>query len=130
MDMAYARRPKGGPTIAQGPIRLPEGSNALNICKQIRDEAHRFALTYHRRLRLKRLRESLLDEVPGIGEKRKQQVLGHFGSVARLRRASLEDLQAVPGVGPAMAGLIKETIGTYRTSTRPAPRPSESNERC
>ncbi len=130
MDMAYARRPKDGPTIAQGPIRLPEGSNALKICKQIRDEAHRFALTYHRRLRLKRLRESLLDEVPGIGEKRKQQVLGHFGSVARLRRASLEDLQAVPGVGPAMAGLIKETIGTYRTSTRPAPRPSESNERC
>ena len=113
MAMAYER--KGA---AQGPIRLPGDSAALKVCKQIRDEAHRFALTYHRRLRMKRLRESMLDDVPGIGEKRKELVLGHFGSIARLRRASIEDLTAVPGVGPAMAGLIKETVGEYTTRRR------------
>lgn len=100
------------------PLRLPESSNALKVCKQIRDEAHRFALTYHRRLRMKKLRESLLDEVPGIGEKRKQLILSHFGSIARLRRASAEDLQEVPGVGPAMAGMIKETLGTYTVRSK------------
>jgi excinuclease ABC subunit C len=105
-------------TAAQAPIRLPAGSAALHVCQRIRDEAHRFALTYHRRLRLKRLRESLLDEVPGIGEKRKEQLLTHFGSMARLRRASAEDIQSVPGVGPAMAGMIKETLATYNASRR------------
>lgn len=108
MALAYARR--AGTVETPLPLRLPENSNALKICKQIRDEAHRFALTYHRRLRLKRMRESLLDEVPGIGEKRKQLILRHFGSVTRLRRASLEELQAVPGVGPTMAQQIRETL--------------------
>lgn len=118
--MAMARERKGYPDAGtiQSPVRLPENSNALKVCKQIRDEAHRFALTYHRRLRMKRLRESILDDVPGIGQKRKELVLGHFGSIARLRRASVEDLTAIPGVGPAMAGLIKETVGEYATRRR------------
>lgn len=103
------------PFAGRSPIRLPDDSAALKVCKQIRDEAHRFALTYHRRLRMKRLRESVLDEVPGIGKKRKELVLGHFGSIARLRRATQEQLTAIPGVGPAMAGLIKETVGEYST---------------
>lgn len=111
--MALAYEGTGSYRVA--PIRLPEHSHAIKVCRQIRDEAHRFALTYHRRLRLKRMRESLLDDVPGIGEKRKQQVLTHFGSIARLRRASTEEICAVPGVGPAMAGLIKETVGRYTT---------------
>jgi excinuclease ABC subunit C len=118
MAMAYeARRDAPGKALRQ-PIRLPEDSPALKVCKHIRDEAHRFALTYHRRLRMKRLRESILDDVPGIGEKRKELMLGHFGSIARLRRASVEDLQTIPGVGPAMAGLIKETVGEYATRHR------------
>lgn len=115
MSMARVPDRDDGYTVRQAPVRLSEQSPALAICKQIRDEAHRFALTYHRRLRIKKIRESLLDEVPGIGQKRKMKVLSHFGSMARLKRASLEDIQAVPGVGPAMAGLIKETIGSYRT---------------
>ncbi len=113
MAMAYERKGYPEADTVRTPIRLAEDAPALNVCKQIRDEAHRFALTYHRRLRMKRLRESLLDDVPGIGRKRKELILGHFGSMARLRRASVEDIQEIPGVGPAMAGLIKETVGAY-----------------
>ena len=91
-----------GPRI----IRLPRDSFGLKVVQQIRDEAHRFALTYHRHLREKRIRESFLDEVEGIGEKRKQQLLSHFGSVRRLSKATLKDLQGVPGIGEAMAELI------------------------
>lgn len=101
------------------PILLPADAQALKVFKQIRDEAHRFALTYHRRLRLKRIRESMLDEVPGIGSKRKEQVLTHFGSIARLRRASIEQIAEVPGIGPSMATLIKEATASYRV--RPPP---------
>ncbi len=92
------------------PLRLPQDSTAIRVLQQLRDEAHRFALTYHRRLRLKAIRESLLDEIEGIGEKRKQLLLSHFGSIARIKRASLEDLAAVPGVGAVMAALIKEKL--------------------
>ncbi len=119
--MGLARKPgrsEYGRRTQPAPIRLPENSAALRVCKQIRDEAHRFALTYHRRLRMKKLRESILDEVPGMGEKKKLQVLSHFGSIARLRRASTEDLQEIPGIGPATAGRIKETVGAYRTGRR------------
>lgn len=92
------------------PVRLPEHSSALKVFQRIRDEAHRFALTYHRKLRLRRLRESLLDEVPGIGEKRKQVILSHFGSIARLRRASVEDIAKVSGVGDVMARQIHDAL--------------------
>ena len=96
----------------EGPrvIRLPRDSLGLKIVQQIRDEAHRFALTYHRRLREKRIRESFLDEVDGIGDKRKQQLLKHFGSVRRLSRATQKEIHAVPGVGEAMAELIYQTF--------------------
>jgi excinuclease ABC subunit C len=80
------------------------------VLQQIRDEAHRFALTYHRRLRMRRIRDSALDEVEGIGEKRKELLLTRFGSVDRLRRASEEDIASVPGIGPAMAKVVRETI--------------------
>lgn len=93
------------------PIRLPADSNALKVLVQIRDEAHRFALTYHRRLRMKRIRESMLDEIEGVGEKRKKLLLQHFGSVARLRKAPEADIAKVRGVGAAVARLIKEALG-------------------
>ncbi len=92
-------------------LRLPPGSNALKVLQQIRDEAHRFALTYHRRLRLRRIRESLLDDIEGIGGKRKQLLLERFGSVERIRRASVEEIAGAPGVGPAMARQIKNAVG-------------------
>jgi excinuclease ABC subunit C len=92
------------------PLRLPPDSNALKVLVQIRDEAHRFALTYHRSLRLKRIRESMLDEIEGVGEKRKQLLLKQFGSVARLRKASEEEIAKVRGVGAAVANMVKEAL--------------------
>jgi excinuclease ABC subunit C len=94
------------------PIRLPTDGNALKVLQQIRDEAHRFALTYHRHLRLKRIRESMLDEIEGVGETRKQLLLKHFGSVARLRKATEEEIAEVPGVGAAVAKALKQTLGS------------------
>ncbi|MGA0370046.1 MAG: excinuclease ABC subunit UvrC, partial [Kiritimatiellia bacterium] len=71
------------------PLRLPLNSPGLKILRAIRDEAHRFALTYHRSLRDRRIRESLLDDIPGIGNKRKQILLRHFGSVQRIKKAGV-----------------------------------------
>ena len=91
-------------------VRLPADSPALLVLKQIRDEAHRFALTYHRRLRAKRIRESALDEIEGIGRKRKERLLAHFGSLLRLKRASPDEIAAVPGIGPLTARMIANRL--------------------
>lgn len=85
------------------PIRLPEGSRAKHLLQQVRDETHRFALAYHRTLRGKTGLQSALDEIPGIGEKRKRQLLQRFGSLRRLRAASAEDLARVGGLPPRLA---------------------------
>lgn len=85
------------------PVRLPQGSSALHLLQRARDEAHRFALGHHRRLRAKRIRESAIDEIPGIGKRRKQDLLLHFGSVLRLMRATPEEIAGVAGVGPKLA---------------------------
>jgi excinuclease ABC subunit C len=87
----------------RSPLRLPRDSAALKLLQRLRDEAHRFALTYHRRLRGRRIRESVLDEVPGIGAKRKQLLLGRMGSLRRITAASEEELAAVSGIGPELA---------------------------
>lgn len=95
---------------ASVPLRLPSDSKALYVLQRTRDEAHRFALAYHRRLRARRLRESVLDEIPGMGEKRKMALLSHFGSVLRVKRATVEEIAAVPGVGPASAKFISDRL--------------------
>lgn len=92
------------------PIRLPKDSPALNVLRQLRDEAHRFALTYHRRLRNRKIRESVLDDVPGVGDKRKQLLLNHFGSVRRLQKATQEEIAAVPGIGEELARAIHDAL--------------------
>ncbi|MGB7860758.1 MAG: excinuclease ABC subunit UvrC [Acidimicrobiia bacterium] len=80
------------------PIRIPRDAEALYLLQQIRDEAHRFAITYHRNLRSKSMVDSILDDVPGVGEKRKKDLLRHFGSLKKIRAASLDELTAVvPG---------------------------------
>ena len=89
------------------PIRLEAGSPALKVLQQLRDEAHRFAIDYHRRLRSKRIEESALDEIPGVGLSRKQHLLEHFQSVRRIREAAEADIAAVPGIGVDTAHLIK-----------------------
>jgi excinuclease ABC subunit C len=96
--------------FATPPIRLPADSNALKVLQRIRDEAHRFSLAHHRTLRARVIRESVLDEMEGIGEKRKQLLIQHFGSVLRLSRATEKDIAEIPGIGPVMAASIKEHL--------------------
>ncbi len=92
------------------PLVIPRGSESLFVLQHIRDEAHRFAITYHRKKRAKRSLHSELDDIPGVGATRKRALLKRFGSVARLRTASVEELQATPGLGPAMARTIHERL--------------------
>ena len=77
------------------PLLIPRGEDALYLLQSVRDEAHRFAVTYHRRLRGKRMVDSILDAVPGVGEKRKRQLLRKFGSLKRLRNATFEEISEV-----------------------------------
>ncbi len=86
-----------------GPVVLPSGSPSLYLVKHVRDEAHRFAITFHRELRDKGMVASILDDVPGLGPKRRKLLLKHFGSVKRMREASLEDIEAVPGIPKQVA---------------------------
>ena len=92
------------------PLRLARNSAALAVLQQIRDEAHRFALTYHRRLRRRRIRESVLDEIEGIGPRRKEALLRHFGSLTRLRAAGMKDIAAIPGFGPHLGRVVWEAL--------------------
>jgi excinuclease ABC subunit C len=92
------------------PVVLPRNSPALHLVQQVRDEAHRFAVTYHRGLRGKHLATSALDSIPGVGPARRRALIRAFGSAAGVRRASLEELCAVPGITPALAQSIKETL--------------------
>ena len=80
------------------PISIPRDAEALYLLQQVRDEAHRFANEYHQKLRSKSMVDSILDDVPGIGAKRKKDLLKHFGSLKKMRAASEEDLnEVVPG---------------------------------
>ena len=88
------------------PLQLPKDSGALQLLQRIRDEAHRFANTYHQLLMKRRVAESVLDEIPGVSEARKQALLRRFGSVARIRLAGAEEIAAVEGVGPRLAAQI------------------------
>ena len=92
------------------PLRLPRTSPALHLIQRLRDEAHRFANAYHQKLRKRRIQESVLDEVGGLGEKRKRTLLQRFGSIQRLRQATIEEIAAVPGIGPKMAATLKEFL--------------------
>ena len=89
------------------PLRLSHDSGALKLLQRVRDESHRFANTYNAKLRLKKISESILDEFPGIGENRKAALLKKFGSVQRLRLASIEQIAEVPGFGGKAAGELK-----------------------
>jgi excinuclease ABC subunit C len=98
------------------PLRIPRGSEALFALQHVRDEAHRFAVTYHRRKRERRALASPLDEIPGIGPARKKALLRRFGSLARLARASDQEIASTPGVGPALAAQVKARLTGQRRS--------------
>ncbi len=93
------------------PIILPRSSQGLYLVQRIRDEAHRFGITYHRKLRSDRTFKSVLDEIPGIGPKRKKSLMKHFGSVKAISAASVEDLAALDGMTKDAAEKVKEYIG-------------------
>ncbi|MFD4504811.1 excinuclease ABC subunit UvrC [Streptomyces sp. NPDC058457] len=98
------------------PVVLPRTSEGLYLLQRVRDEAHRFAITYQRAKRAKRFRSSPLDDVPGLGETRKQALIKHFGSVKKLRSATIEQIQEVPGIGRKTA----ETIAVALAQAAPA----------
>lgn len=106
----------GGP-----PRRLSRDSKALQVLQRLRDEAHRFALAYHRLLRARRIQESRLDEIPGIGEAIRARLLERFGSVHRLARADRAEVESVPGVGTRLAEAVlshlADLAGPSRTET-------------
>jgi excinuclease ABC subunit C len=88
------------------PVILPRNSEGLYLLQRVRDEAHRFAIAFHRQRRSKAMTSSALDGIPGLGETKRKALLRHFGSVKRIRAASPVDLQAVSGIGPALAATI------------------------
>lgn len=92
------------------PVILPRSSEGLYLLQRVRDEAHRFAITYHRAKRSKTVKESALDTVPGLGPARRQALLKHFGSVKKLREATAAEMCEVPGIGPAIAEVIASTL--------------------
>ncbi|MFI2639543.1 excinuclease ABC subunit UvrC [Streptomyces sp. NPDC018610] len=98
------------------PVVLPRTSEGLYLLQRVRDEAHRFAITYQRTKRAKRFRAGPLDEVPGLGETRKRALIKHFGSVRKLRAATIDQIREVPGIGLKTA----ETIAAALAQAAPA----------
>ncbi|MEO5851634.1 MAG: excinuclease ABC subunit UvrC [Nocardioides sp.] len=94
----------------EDPVILARSSEGLYLLQRVRDEAHRFAITHHRSRRSKSMVESLLDDVPGLGEVRRKTLLKHFGSLKKLRLASVEELAMVPGIGERTATAIKDAV--------------------
>ena len=99
------------------PIVLPTGSASLYLIKQVRDESHRFAITFHRELRDKAMTVSILDEIPGVGPKRKKDIMRHFGSFKRLKAASVEDISQVKGVSVNLAETIYKELKAWEESS-------------
>jgi excinuclease ABC subunit C len=101
------------------PVILPRSSEGLYLLQRVRDEAHRFAITFHRQRRSRAMTTSVLDEIPGLGAVRRKALLGHFGSVKRLREATVEQIQEVAGIGPSLASTIHVTL--HHPATQPEP---------
>ncbi|MDO5629202.1 MAG: helix-hairpin-helix domain-containing protein, partial [Mobilicoccus sp.] len=99
------------------PVVLPRTSEGLFLLQRLRDEAHRFAITFHRQRRSKAMTASELDTIPGLGPARRAALLAAFGSVKKIRAASIEEIRAVEGIGPTLA----ETIATSLGGQAPAP---------
>ncbi|MGH3792627.1 MAG: excinuclease ABC subunit UvrC [Pseudonocardiaceae bacterium] len=94
------------------PVILPRTSEGLYLLQRVRDEAHRFAISYHRQKRSARMISSALDEVTGLGQTRRTALLKHFGSLRRIRQASVQELTEVPGVGPSTARAVLAALGS------------------
>jgi excinuclease ABC subunit C len=112
------------------PVIMPRNNEGLYLLQRVRDEAHRFAIAYHRSKRSKRMTASALDSVRGLGETRRKALVAYFGSVARLKQASVEEITTVPGIGVATARAVLEALGvadSAGTSTDDAPMSDDRN---
>ncbi len=104
----------------QFPVVLPRTSEGLYLLQRVRDEAHRFAITFHRQRRSKAMTTSVLDDIPGLGDIRRKALLRHFGSVRRLKEASVEQIREVPGIGAALGATIHVRLHDPATQSAPA----------
>jgi excinuclease ABC subunit C len=102
------------------PVILPRASEGLYLLQRVRDEAHRFAIAFHRQRRSKAMTASVLDDIPGLGEVRRKALLRHFGSVKRLKEASVEQIQEVTGIGPALGATIAVALHAPAAETASA----------
>jgi excinuclease ABC subunit C len=101
----------------EDPVILPRTSEGLYLLQRIRDEAHRFAITHHRSRRSRTMVESLLDDVPGLGEVRRKTLIKHFGSLKKLRAATIEEIAEVPGIGTRTATAIADAVAATPRAT-------------
>lgn len=109
----------------QDPILLPRNSEALYLLQRIRDEAHRFAITFHRTKRSKAMLDSALDQIPGLGESRRVALMAHFGSLRALSTASQEEIASVPGIGAKTAAAISLALSDNLVGTKIDPTTGE-----
>jgi excinuclease ABC subunit C len=100
------------------PVILPRTSEGLYLLQRVRDEAHRFAIAHHRSRRSKSMVESVLDDVPGLGEVRRKTLIKHFGSLKKLRAASVEEIAQVPGIGRTTATSIARAVAPDPTARK------------
>jgi len=103
------------------PLVIPRGAESLFLLQHVRDEAHRFAITYHRQKRAKRALHSELDDIPGVGPTRKAALLKRMGSLAGVRAATVEELAATPGVGPVLARTVHDALHAPRSGPGVSP---------
>ena len=103
----------------EDPVIFARTSEGLYLLQRVRDEAHRFAITHHRSRRSKSMVESLLDDVPGLGEVRRKTLIKHFGSLRKLRTATVEEIALVPGIGARTATAIKDAVSSEDGKTVP-----------
>jgi excinuclease ABC subunit C len=109
------------------PCILPRTSEALYLLQRVRDEAHRFAISFHRERRSKRMTTSALDNIPGLGQTRKSALLKHFGSVKRLREASIDEISGAPGIGALTAQAVHAALAPAGGAGVAAAGPEEGN---
>ena len=102
------------------PVILPRTSEGLYLLQRVRDEAHRFAITFHRQKRSRAMTTSVLDGIAGLGETRRKALLAHFGSIKRLRQAGVDDVEAVPGIGHKTADAIVAALADTARDSTPA----------
>jgi excinuclease ABC subunit C len=106
------------------PLVLPRASEGLYLLQRVRDEAHRFAITFHRQRRSKRMTSSALDNVAGLGDMRRKALLRHFGSLRRLRAATVDEVQEVPGIGRRTAEAVLAALAEPLADADPTAAPA------